>query len=489
MKIYLMLFFLFVTTQFSFAHEKGYADLHVHMFANQGFAGAWFLGDPTVEDYDKLFARCQAGDKFPWVRSFIQKIDPYLSSFIFRNYCIPQEATFPMWNDLAHQQVWQKDLKEAHQNGLKLMVLTAVHSYTLCRLLPESRKDFHTCEDAPNLLRQLATAKKFIDEQDWIEVATDANSALKIIEANKLAVILSIEASNVFDQEHWLDEFEQYWQLGVRSMQLVHQFDNTLAGAAIHKPQLRYTHYLRNWLRFDKFAGFESEVVEYPTKHGIRKVVKNKKGLTAKGALVIQEMMKRGMLIDFAHMSEKTMLDVYNILKIHSYPFYISHGHFRDVMQAPGMGEFEKSSSLEILSLLKSVDGVFGLRTFAEATHTMFENFPNDCQGSSTSFAQAYKFGEELGINMAFGSDMNGFITQTKPRFSKQDTTYCPGQKTPKLNRDFDITGLGKISQLKDLLQDLNHMGVETRNIENSAKKMINLWQRSQETQKSSVLQ
>ena len=60
-----------------------------------------------------------------------------------------------MWNDLAHQQVWKNDLKKARGEGYKLMVMSAVHSYLLCRLLPESRKNFDTCEDKPNLLRQL----------------------------------------------------------------------------------------------------------------------------------------------------------------------------------------------------------------------------------------------------------------------------------------------------------------------------------------------
>ncbi len=134
--------FAFITVNFLQAREQssvsyGYADLHVHMFANLGFAGGWFTGDPTASTKDQMFKFCQKEESRSWFYQFIHKIDPYLGSFIYRDACIPpsEKESFPQWNNLAHQQVWQEDLKRAHENGLSLMILSAVHSYVLCRLL------------------------------------------------------------------------------------------------------------------------------------------------------------------------------------------------------------------------------------------------------------------------------------------------------------------------------------------------------------------
>lgn len=456
------------------------------MFAHQGFAGAWFLGDPTLDDKKKIFNYCSKDEKWPWLKSIFNKIDPYISTFLFRNHCIPQKVAFPMWNDLAHQQVWKNDLKKARGNGYKLMVLSAVHSYLLCSLLPDSRKDFDTCEDKPNLLRQIKSAKKFIENESWAELALTPKDARRIINEGKLAVILSIESSNGFESDQWQPEFKEYWDQGIRTMQIVHQFDNTLAGAALHKPPLKFGHYLRNWFRFNKWQGFETEEYEYKTKWGARKVVRNKKGLTTKGAQVIEQMMDMGMLIDFAHMSERTQHDVIKILGKRNYPYYYSHGHFRDAMD-DGLGRFEKSTSIELLEKLKQVDGVFGIRTVAYATHQVNKEIQNNCPGSSLSLAHVIKWGNDFGINMAWGSDFNGFIPQTKPRFSKTDDSYCKGQNVSKTNTEFDYTGLGKVSQLKDLLKDLQGLGVDTQSLDNSAEKFIQVWERSYKNKLSDI--
>lgn len=456
---------------------KGIADLHVHMFANDGFAGGWFTGDPAAE-HEALFEQCENGETWPWLKAFVEDIDPYISSFLVRDHCVPKSKSFPKWNDLAHQQVWGEDLKKAKESGLSLMVMSSVHSYTLCQILPDSRKRFESCEDQGNHLRQLQNAKQMIEQNDWIELATSPEDARRIISEDKLAVVFSVESSNLFEGDDWQKEFQNYWNLGVRSLQIVHQFDNEAAGAAVHKEPLRFAHYLRNWMRFGSFKGFDLIDQEYETDFGTRTITKNTKGLTEKGANIIEHMMASGMPIDFAHMSEKTMNDVIEILSPKDYPFYISHGHFRDVMK-DGLGRFEKSSSKEVLQALKAADGIFGVRTITYATHQYDESIQNNCDGSALSFAQMLRFGQDMDINIALGSDFNGFIPQTRPRFSDTDTAYCPDQKVPRTNTHYDVTGLGKVNQIGDLLLDLKNIGVDTHKIENSTEKFLQVWERS----------
>jgi microsomal dipeptidase-like Zn-dependent dipeptidase len=474
MKNFILMLLVIPTLTLANEPIKGYADLHVHMFANNGFAGAWFTGDPTAETREEMFKYCAPGEKWPWLKEVIAKISPYVSSFLYRNHCVPQKVSFPQWNDLAHQQVWKGHLNEAHARGLKLMVLSAVHSYVLCRILPDSRKDITTCEDRPNVLRQLRAANKFIQNQDWVEVAKNPQQARNIINNGKLAVVLSVETSNIFDGDDWKEEFQDYWDAGARTLQIVHQFDNKMAGAAIHKPPLKLAQYIRNKMRYDKFEGFDTTTHKYKTDFGTREVEKNNKGLSASGAEVITEMMDRGMAIDFAHMSEKTMDDALKLLMERNYPFYISHGHLRDVMKG-GLGRFEKSSGKPILRQLTNVNGVFGLRTITYGTHTNDSEIPNNCDGTSMSFAQMVSFANEFGLRIAYGSDFNGFIGQSRPRFSKN----CPAQVVEGLGREFDKTGLGRVDQLQDLHEDIQNLGVDVSSLDNSAEYFIDVWERS----------
>lgn len=99
----LLFIVVLLSVNYSYAQKiTGIADLHVHMFANKGFAGGWFLGDPAKDKYDEMFNYCKDEQKWPWLKKVFNKIDPYISTFLFRDHCIPKNEPFPMWNDLAH---------------------------------------------------------------------------------------------------------------------------------------------------------------------------------------------------------------------------------------------------------------------------------------------------------------------------------------------------------------------------------------------------
>ncbi|AKU99177.1 Sphingolipid ceramide N-deacylase [Labilithrix luteola] len=64
----------------------------------------------------------------------------------------------------------------------------------------------------------------------------------------------------------------------------------------------------------------------YPSGH------RNKRGLTPRGKEFLERLVKRGMLVDFAHMSDETVSGALTALAGHrcdDYPFMISHAHFR----------------------------------------------------------------------------------------------------------------------------------------------------------------
>jgi microsomal dipeptidase-like Zn-dependent dipeptidase len=220
---------------------------------------------------------------------------------------------------------------------------------------------------------------------------------------------------------------------------------------------------------------------------------KNTKGLTDEGKELVQEMMSRGMLVDAAHMSEKSVRDLYDIAVANDYyPFYLSHGHFREVM-TPEKREEEKTTPAWVIEMLRETGGVFGLRTAHEEVSS-YTGSPvaNSCHGSSRSFAQAYDFGRlGLKVPVALGSDFNGFIQQTRPRFgpdacsaSFEQEAECQARDErmsgpAPLGADLDELGLAHVGTLPELLDDLDALGTDTAPLRSSADAVVRMWERA----------
>jgi microsomal dipeptidase-like Zn-dependent dipeptidase len=391
----------------------------------------------------------------------------------------PDYKGWPRWDTIAHQQVWEGFLKDAHQKGLSLIIVSAVNFKPMCMFMPKSNRKY-SCNDMDAVDVQITALHKFIDDRNWVELALSPAHARKIIESGKLAILLSIEVTDLFEDMDWKKALDHYYSRGVRTFQIAHQLNNRFAGAAIHDEIFQFFQFLRRLKNYDlKRFDFKKDASG-----------KNKMGLTNEGKELIKKMIAKNMLIDLAHLSEVAIHDTVEILKTTSpnYPLYMSHGHFRDIMVGR-FARYEKSSPQWVLEIIKDHNGIFGLRTGAETTKH-FGKVPNDCDGSSKSFAQAYEYGKSRGINIALASDLNGFIQQIRPRFgNNRETCGASGDKkrrlaqqkiqTNPLGRSFDQSGLGHIGQLNDLVDELRNFGVDTSELDKSSENFIVMWERA----------
>src|SRR5690606_6344171 len=101
-------------------------------------------------------------------------------------------------------------------------------------------------------------------------------------------------------------ELERFYDLGVRSLQPVHLLDNRFAGAAPHNAIFQAAQFLENChIDFDCGVTTGSFTLGFDVDANCRNV----KGLTAEGRSFIQAMMSKGMLVDIAHMSERSVQD------------------------------------------------------------------------------------------------------------------------------------------------------------------------------------
>lgn len=510
----------------------GIADLHLHMFAEEAFGGGWFhgtvLGDgPTAlgpcdggnpgdhgvlrDNLGELFDTCEHLDlddirsKVPLYSAVTsENSGPLVSEVIAsipgsagdtgnhidRRNGWPSLEDWPRWDVIAHQQAWHRHVEEAYEEGVRVEVISADTLNWLCRALPDENVTRPECDEMEDIKAQLVAANEFAESHDWMEIALTPEDLRRIVRDDKMAVVLSIESSHIFGDEDWRPQLDEVYELGVRTLQPVHQLDNRFGGAALHNTIFHLMMFAET-CHVDEDCALTSD--QLTLGFDVDENCRNVKGLTDEGRELIQEMMDRGMMVDAAHLSEQSVRDLYELSKDNDYyPIYLSHAHFREIM-SPEKSLEEKTTPSWVVGMVRETGGMIGLRTAHEETST-YDPSPvdNTCQGSSRSFAQAYDFGRlGLKVKMGLGSDLNGFIQQTRPRFgpdacsaSFELEAQCQAVEEaksgpPRLGTPFDEIGLGHAGVLVDLLDDLDQLGSDTSQLRTSAEDFAVMWERS----------
>ncbi|QQK74381.1 membrane dipeptidase [Salicibibacter cibarius] len=150
-----------------------------------------------------------------------------------------------------------------------------------------------------------------IAKQETVYIATNTNEINLAQERNKIALVPSLEAANIIENE--VDRVDILYGFGIRCMGITYNDSNTLG------------------------AGLTEE---------------NDGGLTNFGKKVIERMNKIGMLIDISHCGDKTSLDV---IDTSDSPVLITHAGAREIWNTPRM------KSDEVLQACARNGGVIGV--------------------------------------------------------------------------------------------------------------------------------
>jgi membrane dipeptidase len=148
--------------------------------------------------------------------------------------------------------------------------------------------------------------------QDQIELAMTAADIERIAKAHKISAFLTIEGGHTIDDD--LRVLRNYYRLGIRSMTLTHARNTNWADSSSDTP--------------------------------------SHNGLTDFGKEVVREMNRLGMLVDLAHVSDKTF---YDALAVTTKPVIVSHSSMRAISNVP------RNVSDEMLSALARNGGVIGI--------------------------------------------------------------------------------------------------------------------------------
>ena len=527
---------------------SGFADYHAHQTGQLGFDGRFFLGSHTGSESHALGGCNGHNHAISWgpeiVGQLIKQPDMTRHTIRTNGYNSNSAKSYkqwPIWQTTTHQGYWKGHLKKAHDAGMGLYVMSAVNFDMICKILPKGNRngevsadvaanpvaDGRACSDMENVTRQLRAVHAFAAENSWVEIAQTPDDAAYIINQGKLAVVLAVEADRMWgasDNDDWddvLDRLNTLHNLGVVSYQLTHEIDNNIGGAALFMGLWNILSAIEKHedTLIPALLAFKFGQVIDMLKDGMQKDSRghNTMGLTPVGKQLVQELINRKLIIDISHLSERGVNDVYDISVQNSYyPMFLSHAHYRELFTESTVDE-KKVPSYTVKKIIHT-GGVIGLRTGQERVKTYNPaGVANNCHGSSRSFAQSYLLGAlGYGVKQGFGVDMTGGIAQIRPRFyaagSKWSGTIgvnapitwaCGGTKVKDfrksgqtaqgsrsskgLNNDFDLIGFGHIGHIKNVILDLNKLGVDTNQLEDSAEHFLSMWDRAYDSSRQKV--
>ncbi len=372
----------------------------------------------------------------------------------------------------------------------------------------------------------------------WFRIVTSPTEAREVIREGKLAVVLGIETAFLFDcflvpregfekcdEATVIEKLDEYYDKGVRVIFPNHKFDNAFAPGDGDKRFIDLGNFILtgHWSNFVEcseelaatptvfddgglsFPGinmprdeFDSPPSELENVLGfsddpIRTLAAylpqissegprdgefcQNAGLTPLGEFLIDELMKRGMVIEIDHLPRRAYLRTFELLEENDYPATGTHGN-NNLGRLYELGGVSKSD--------------FG-RCRSEEPGTMDDGFQARIQ-----------LMRDMGAFPAegFGFDFNGFAGAPGPRFGDGANCDTPQEdritypftsyagdisfEAPKAgNRSFDFNteGMAHLGLVAELIEDVRRDGATDEELEplfKSAEGYLRMWEKAQ---------
>jgi hypothetical protein len=156
---------------------------------------------------------------------------------------------WPAHQSLTYEQTYHRWIERAWRGGLRMYVNLLVDNNKLCEVYPFKHNSCNEMDGVRLQAQRMREFERYIDAQHggpgrgWLRIVTDPFEARRVVNDGKLAVVLGIEVSRLFDcgivagqpqcDEADVDErLAEVHDLGVRQMELLNKFDNAFAGVA-----------------------------------------------------------------------------------------------------------------------------------------------------------------------------------------------------------------------------------------------------------------
>jgi uncharacterized delta-60 repeat protein len=470
---------------------KGWVDLHTHPMSHLAFGGKLFHGAPDagsllpavqmpwdpqcrfdVRAINIYEALSQDGPTHgPWPLSVCGNVGRWAAVLALEAanhaHLSPENAVgfptfvdWPKWDDITHQKMWIDWIRRAWEGGLRVMVALSHNNRLLAEVVTAggaSPISGVTTDKASSDL-QIEEIKTLVAAHpDFMAIARSSADLQRIIQENKLAVVLGVEIDKIGDfspgvTEAMVDgEIRRLYDQGVRYMFPIHLTDNVFGDTAIYKPLFNVANVREN----DAFwsvgcaqeadevgfvsAGIPIEFYQYLPSgtpppltppdclmakpsgqvfvgHVNARTTPN--GLTPLGEYALKAMMKRGMIIDIDHMSDRAANRALALANFSpgGYPLMSGHTGIRD-RTSPDL-KAENARTTAQLAQVACLGGMFGVGTDGVGAYTWAGAYAKAYEVMRRAFAPGGACPQATPLGLSFiglGTDANSLVRTPRP--------------------------------------------------------------------------
>jgi len=545
----------------------GFVETHAHLFSNFAFGGGGiFHGAPyhrlgvehALPSCEPFHGQDGQQDLLGFAFGDLDGLDSsdLLGLFVSVTSPVTHETAgypdFSAWPDAfqssTHQVQYYKWVERAYLSGLRLMVQHATTNHVLCELLVGvgAQPARYSCNDmvaVDRIIDETYALERYVDAlnggpgEGWFRIVTSPEEAREVIKDGKLAIVLGIETSVLFDcflvppegfarctEADVLAKLDEYHAKGVRVLFPVHKFDNAFSAGDGDRGIIDLGNVIQSghWTNYalcdelgvadvprnfdggsvpfgglnmprdaydsdppNDFAGFAEnplaallgtiDLLGAPPLEGD---YCQRTGLTNLGEFLIDQMMRRGMVLEVDHMPRLSRQRAFEIMVDNDYPGAGTHGNNHN-------------------GLLYELGGVSKSNLGRCRSATESATMDNGYQDRIQLMRDKGAFPAE-----GFGFDFNGFAGAPRPRFG--ENANCGDPQTDPItypftsyagdvtftepvvgNRtiDFNTEGMAHLGLVAELIEDVRRDGVTDEELEplfKSAEGYLRMWEKSE---------
>jgi uncharacterized delta-60 repeat protein len=436
----------------------------------------------------------------------------------------PTFANWPRWNDITHQKMWVDWIRRAWDGGQRVMVALSHNNRMLAEVVGVAGggpiSGHKNDKDSSDL--QIEEIKKLVAAHpDFMAIARSSAELQSVIQSNRLAVVLGVEIDKIGDfspgvtQQTVEDEITRLYDQGVRYIFPIHLEDNVFGDTAIYQELFDIANFRENGSFWSVGCAPEADEVGFrapsltlpavlnlfippgtpnPPKAPDCVTVKptgplflghvnarSPNGLTSLGEFALKAMMKRGMIIDIDHMSDRAANRALALANFSpgGYPLMSGHTGIRERNSSHLNAENARTKAQ--LAQVACLGGMFGLGTDGIGAYKWAGAYAEIYEIMRRAFAPggACPQATPLGVSfVALGTDMNSLVRTPPPTMI--DTGGLPPRFTdiynpsnpinvglPPLSKsttgfrtwDYNFDGVAHYGMYVDFLRDVRTWG------------------------------
>lgn len=492
------------------AATRGFIDSHLHWIASDMFGGNAHCGR-VWSPFGVERALVDCPDHQPGGRGLV-----FENALSGNNPGATHDTTgwptfkdWPRRTSLTHENTYYKWVERAYRGGLRLTVALFFDNAQLCAVWPSKQ---HACDEMESVRRQvglLRDLQSYIDAQaggpgrGWMRIVRTPFQARRVINQGKLAVVMGIETSRLFDcrvvdgvpgctKDSIDQQLTAARKLGIRSLEITGKFDNALSGVAGDPGSNGVVTNQGNkletgsYLRMGSCAGLPAGAVDkeqlsalpvgspLAALAGVTPVYPkpphcNQLGLSDLGAQLINRMADTRTILDPDHMAAAARIKALDIMSQRRYSGLISSHSWSTPVDEPR---------------IMGLGGVVFPKATAIAQSSTSDWFVSEYDRLRKLRDPRYAFG------FGFGSDINGIAKQPSARpeagvkypFPSYDGRQTVRQMTTgKRAWDYNTDGVAQYGLYLDWLQELRQRLGEgfVRDMRRGPEAYLQMWERA----------